>query len=211
LSILILGLVVSFSGRDDVVDDIDSGVDGARAALQKLESVRDRTPREDLMIGHARAILGQPVEALEAYKTAARRSATDDRALDYVLLALDNPFESAELPREVLSLWPGDDIEDRLDDMTEARTWHQRHNALDAIGKRGKATDELRLRVAFIDLEDESITSCADVNQALDVLRDYGKGDKALDAIAEFRQTSRLRCAADRLPTIESAVKKRGG
>lgn len=166
-----------FRGGDDVLNAINASDDGARKAAKRLAALKKPSPREELLLGHAYAQLGKPRKALASYQRSFKRRASDERAIEYTLNALDNPTNLSTPVREALGALRDESLSERLIEKCESKTVNVRHNALNVLLLRGiddEQARELRVKVALHDLA-SSLPSCAPYKEAGTVLKTYGR------------------------------------
>ena len=198
------GALMLFVTDDPEIRRIDSGR-GDEVIKQVLQGgSASRTPRDSLLLGHAFARKGQTAAALRHYADAGHGGGADERALDYVLLALDHPFAGA--PMDALRSWTGGDVKDRLIELCEAKSWLLRHNALSVLEKRDEANNEVIEMVAILDVSTADM--CDDRRDGLHRLETVGAGSDALDAISAMEDNFSLTQNHCMLPTeIERVFK----
>lgn len=180
------GLTLSLLGaeQDPMLRRIDGGKAGS--VIEELLAVpmSARTPRQYLLLGHAYARNGATAQAIDAYQEAGDQGAADERALTYVLAALDHPF--AQQPMEALEEWKSSLLPERLERLTRAESWHLRHNALKVLEARREASPEILAESAIVDVWKGP--DCDRRRQGLGRLRQWGRGDDALDAVRGLRE-----------------------
>ncbi|MFZ9889416.1 MAG: hypothetical protein ACO3JL_18125 [Myxococcota bacterium] len=177
--------VVLFGGeRDPMLRRIDGGKAGSVVKELLMVPMAERTPRQYLLLGHAYARVGATTQAIDAYRVAGERGGADDRALSYVLAALDHPF--AQQPMEALGPWKSSLLPDRLVRLTQEESWHLRHNALKVLEARQEASLDILTASAIVDVQKGP--DCDRRRQGLSQLRKFGRGEEALDAVRSLRE-----------------------
>lgn len=184
--LLVGGLTMSVlgAGQDPMLRRIDGGKAGS--VIEELLAVplSVRAPRQYLWLGHAYARNGATAQAIDAYREAGKRGAADERALAYVLAALDHPF--AQQPMEALGEWKSSLLPERLEPLTRAESWHLRHNALKVLEARREISPELLEESAVVDVWKGP--DCDRRREGLGRLRKWGRSEDALDAVRSLRE-----------------------
>jgi serine/threonine protein kinase len=193
-------------GYDVAVGRILRGeaADVARA----LEAVppSERTARQALALAHAYAALRDDDAALALYAATLPAGTTDARALGWLLARLEQPAPDREI--DLLVLWPDDDVDALLVDLTTSVDPTVRENAVAALVERGRVTALDVEAVARLDLAHRS---CGARRRALLVLGVAGRSPESLEAVERAgRRPENAPCfpAADLAATYQ-AVKRR--
>jgi hypothetical protein len=203
LFVVILGALIMSGSGDPTLRRIDSQQAGSvmREILQKPSG--ERTARDFLMLGHAYARQAETARALDAYAAAARKGGADERALDYVVKALEHPLGDAAVG--VLKDWQGNDVGARLEDMLGSDDYHARHHALEALKTRGQGGALQQQQVAIVDVKKG--TDCAQRKEGLMRLEQVGSGGGAVDAIESLREKfSENTCLLADIERVRNAV-----
>jgi serine/threonine-protein kinase len=189
-AIALMGLVMSLFGGGDL-DEIDEG--NAKAVLEKLDDKKDRSADEDLLRGHALAKEKRDTEAIAAYGAAAKKGASDERALDFLIMMLDDT--KADDVIAALTAWPDDAADDRLRTLVRRGSWDERHHARKTLLARGKKVDDEAFYIR--DLEDGE--TCQRRRFGLMRLKKVGQSDTAYAAVqrASRRMPDNLCMALD--------------
>ncbi|MFH1809553.1 MAG: serine/threonine-protein kinase [Pseudomonadota bacterium] len=166
----------------------------------------DRTPDEELYLGHALNDLKTYDEAFEAYARAIAGGAFDDRVQAFMLEELD--ARKADDVVEVFRSWPGDSVDSPLKRMAEeGRRWERLH-ALEALRARGKDALVDMQKLALRHLVEGS--SCEERRRGVRALIDVGRDATALAAVKQAR--SKIldnMCMQLELDQAERAIQKR--
>lgn len=183
LLVVLCGAAVILATDDPEIRRIDSGQydDVIREILQRPSG--SRTSRESLLLGHAFALKGQTDVALRHYADAGKKGGADERALEYVLLAMNHPF--AKQPIAALVDWKSDLVTERLRALTEHKDRIMRHNALKVLEERGEADNDVVERVAILDVS--TAPMCEDRRAGLYTLDAIGSSGEAVDAIDKMQ------------------------
>jgi tetratricopeptide (TPR) repeat protein len=199
-------LLVGGESDDERLSKIKGGQ--AHSVLNDIEKIppEKMTGIDHLYRGHALYKTLRPKKAMEAYKKALNRGASDAFALENLVLMLKNP--DFPMARELLTDWPNKDVEKRLDEVLDHREFDYRHSALRVLDSRDSATVLHRERVALRDLLDSE--KCEQRRLGLTALEQVGKGEEVLAAVqaAKARMPDNL-CMSVDLVRAEEAIKRR--
>jgi hypothetical protein len=182
--VLSLGSLLLLGSRDPILHSIDRG--GAGSVIESIlkKAVTGRTGQDYLMLGHAYARSGQTPQAIIAYTEAGKRGAGDERALDYLVAALDHPRAQAAVGALVVA--PSEQTKGKLVQAAVSEAWHLRANALEALVQRREATPALRERAALLDVRLGA--RCEERRGGLLQLKEHGSTKEALAAIESLRE-----------------------
>lgn len=196
-----LALALLSPGRRDRIEGGE-----AAAVIAEIEAIpEDQRSAEDLVdLGLALIASERRREGLTAFKAAVVKGSRDADIVDGVFAAF--AFRDAGDGVELLAAWP-EDIDDRLRDSLGGGWW-LRHHALNALEKRGKATDDDRMKVGLLDVEQGS--ECGARKVGVGLLRKAGRGEAALSAVQTLsaNMASNL-CMALDLKPAEDAIRRR--
>lgn len=203
---LLLGLWL-IPGADPITR-IDAG--GAAAVLEELTAIKDdaRTPADELIRGHALVAMEKPEEALLAYRQAVAGGAVDARLQTWLIARLDREEYSAIM--DILTGWPGKEVDSTLLAMTENDRWRVRHHALKVLTRRGADSPVDRQAFAIKDLLGGN--SCESRASGLEMLKRHGHDTAAIAAIDQARK--RLPdnvCMVFKFASAEGAIRRRLG
>ncbi len=203
--VVVIGLGLAVGGDDSDLERIDEG-DAAKVLAEiEQEPPRERPGDRELNRGHALDKLERYTEAIAAYGEAAKKGASDERALNVLISLLDN--RKADDLIEVLKIWPDDDVNGRLRKLLKGGTWFEQHHAAVALKGRGKLSRAEEEALGIKDLLEAD--SCDRRRHGLLRLRRVGESDEAYAAVqrASRRMPDNL-CMALDFPAALRALKK---
>lgn len=176
LALLVLGFSLGSGSDLERIDDGDAA--GVLAEIEK-EAPAARAGARELNRGHALAKLKRDTEAIAAYGAAAKKGASDDRALEFLLFMLDDP--KADDVIDALRDWPDAKVDGRLRKLMQSGSWFERHHAASALRARERLTraDEEALGIWALREGD----NCERRRHGLLRLRRVGEGEEAYTAV----------------------------
>lgn len=160
---------------------IDDGE--AEAVLAEIDAIPSeaRTAKDNLARGHAYFAVDKTKSAIKSYERAVEQGEVDDRALTNTVSLLDR--KEASNARELLVLWPDDDVDDVLEDLLTG-DWYPRHHALYVLEQRNAVDDDT---VTDIGIRDLGTDSCDERKYGVGLLKKRGVGKRAIAALEEAR------------------------
>lgn len=177
-ALLLVVLAFSLGGRSDL-ERIDGGEAASVLAEIEREHAASRSGKRELVRGHALAKLERDTDAVAAYTEAAKKGASDERALAFLLSLLDDAKVQDVI--EALRHWPDDDVEARLRELLKNGSWYERNHAASALKARERLTREEEEALAIWALLEGQ--SCERRRHGLNRLRRVGKGKEAHAAV----------------------------
>lgn len=178
--VVVFGLGIAFrGGGDSALDRIDEGSAAEVLAEIDKEPPKERPGERELHRGHALAKLKRDTDAIAAYGAAAKKGASDERALAFLLFMLDDP--KADDVIAVLKDWPSKDVVPRLTKLLKGGTWFEQHHAAAALQARGALSRADEQTLALSDLEEGE--TCDRRRHGLVRLRRVGQGEEAYAAV----------------------------
>lgn len=217
LVIVVVTLITSWSalGYEDGVEAIFDG--GARASagdiveaaadiVDELEDIApsERTLDQDLLLGHAHAALRQDERALELYRIALPVRA-DVIALGVLASRLDATAPDEEI--DLLVLWPDDDADALLAELTLDPRPLVRMNAAAILVERGSAGLMDVEQTAKLDLV--QARSCGERRIALATLRAAGKSAATLALVDRIGREHETCFGTNELRSAYAAIQRR--
>jgi len=168
----------------------------AAALLIDLEAVpeKERLPFTDLMRGHAHAALEHEEEAIAAYHAAAVAGVVDAQAFEYLRARLDEADAKAVM--DALVVWPDPSIATALKPMVAEGEWWARHQAWRVLEKRKQDADVDVTELGIMDLR--TGPTCNKRRYGLQILTEYGVGERALAEVRALRYMEGISCISER-------------
>lgn len=206
--VIVIARAASAGGTSlSYADGVEAIFDGDAAEIvERLEgmSPADRTLDQDLVLGHAHAALREDERALELYRIALPLRA-DAIALAVLTSRLDASAPDEEI--DLLVLWPDDDADDRLAELTLDPRPLVRMNAAAILVERGTAGRVEVEQTALLDLV--QARSCGERRIALATLRAAGKSQSTLDVVDRVGRDNETCFGGNELRNAYAAIKKR--
>lgn len=194
---LVLALVVGGDRRDRIED-------GDAAIVQaEIEAIDNKKATDLVDLGLAHWTQDRRKQAFATWRQAVHAGAVDEVMIVNAFAACEQKNDDGA--EELLAEWKAP-IEPGLRDALEG-SWWPRHHALAVLEARKTATDADRLAVALKDIGEGD---CASRRYGLSLLKRYGKGSEAMQAIKLLQQNLPNNiCLITELRPTEDAVRRR--